>query len=122
MTSTVMIRVDTLDRFSSEHRAVGYALVAVFMDPQGDQVKNTNPYESAVAKRACVWHCRTEGTRAVRWLTISHGLVISCLGLAVTSLRQSAEFYHTNTSLHLTDAFVPRNVFIVDKDYRRVIG
>lgn len=38
MTSTVMIRVDTLDRFSSEHRAVGYALVAVFMDPSGNQV------------------------------------------------------------------------------------
>ena len=38
MMSTAMIRVDTLDRFSSEHRAVGYALVAVFMDPQGNQV------------------------------------------------------------------------------------
>eukprot|EP00752_Nemacystus_decipiens_P005082 g4612.t2 len=40
MTSTVMIRVDTLDRFSSEHRAVGYALVAIFMDPSGDQPTN----------------------------------------------------------------------------------
>lgn len=38
MTSTVMIRVDTLDRFSSEHRAVGYALIATFMDPSGNQV------------------------------------------------------------------------------------
>lgn len=38
MDSTIMIRVDTLDRFSHEHRAVGYALVAVFMDPMGKQV------------------------------------------------------------------------------------
>jgi len=38
MTSTLMIRVDTLDRFSSEHRVVGYALVAIFMDPSGNQV------------------------------------------------------------------------------------
>lgn len=45
MTSTVMIRVDTLDRFSSEHRAVGYALVALFMDPSGYQV----PYDPTVA-------------------------------------------------------------------------
>eukprot|EP00903_Cladosiphon_okamuranus_P014233 g13222.t1 len=40
MTSTLMIRVDTLDRFSSEHRAVGYALVAIFMDPSGNQPTN----------------------------------------------------------------------------------
>lgn len=46
MTSTVMIRVDTLDRFSLEHRAVGYALVAIFMDPSGYQVRyKTTVYE-----------------------------------------------------------------------------
>ena len=38
MTSTLMIRVDTFDRFYSDHRVVGYALVAIFMDPSGNQV------------------------------------------------------------------------------------
>ncbi|CAN0480435.1 unnamed protein product, partial [Ectocarpus sp. 12 AP-2014] len=42
MTSTVMIRVDTLDRFFSEHRAVGYALLAIFMDPSGNQPTNAS--------------------------------------------------------------------------------
>lgn len=41
MTSTVMIRVDTLDRFSYQHRAVGYALLAIFMDPSGNQVQSS---------------------------------------------------------------------------------
>ncbi|CAM9304294.1 unnamed protein product, partial [Hapterophycus canaliculatus] len=42
MTSTVMIRVDTLDRFSSEVRVVGYALLAIFMDPSGNQPTNAS--------------------------------------------------------------------------------
>ncbi|CAM9111833.1 unnamed protein product, partial [Laminaria digitata] len=51
MTSTVLIRVDTLDRFSSEHRAVGYALLAVFMDPQGNQARPTNSSADGVFLR-----------------------------------------------------------------------
>lgn len=43
VTSTVMIRVDTIDRIFKEHRAVGYALIAIFMDPSGKQVCSKTP-------------------------------------------------------------------------------
>lgn len=46
----MMIRVDTLDRFSSEHRVVGYALLAIFMDPSGNQV-----WYTSVSCSAGVW-------------------------------------------------------------------
>lgn len=38
ITSIIMIRLDTVERSSKEHRAVGYALVPVFMDSSGEQV------------------------------------------------------------------------------------
>ena len=40
-TSTAIIRIATLDRFSLEHRVVGYARVAMFIDPLGNQVRAT---------------------------------------------------------------------------------